>query len=324
MTSRASCIRSRAWTSSAASRRAGRPPRRRRPSGRRRSGRSGRRLRTVAARADVETPVARPDGTFGSVTLPRIVGYTPARVRLPERAACASWSPSCTEPSDTSASPVGGHRERHHPDPVELVLPFAGFLIGQGTAIEPITGQPWNFWLVVLAGTIGATVGALIAYAIGYCGGRPILERWGRYLGVSGRRSRPARRLLRHTASGQLLRPDDPGHPFARVVRRRRRPHASCGSPCSRSSGRCRSRRAASFAGVQLGANWETIGGVLKRFEYAILLCCRDRPVLGLVPDHQARQAAGSPTAELAPPGARSSEAAGRQLAATAAGRTRS
>jgi membrane protein DedA with SNARE-associated domain len=25
------------------------------------------------------------------------------------------------------------------------------------------------------------------------------------------------------------------------------------------------------FAGVQLGANWESIGGVIKRFEYAIL-----------------------------------------------------
>jgi membrane protein DedA with SNARE-associated domain len=25
------------------------------------------------------------------------------------------------------------------------------------------------------------------------------------------------------------------------------------------------------FAGVQLGANWETIGGLLKQFEYAIL-----------------------------------------------------
>ena len=25
------------------------------------------------------------------------------------------------------------------------------------------------------------------------------------------------------------------------------------------------------FAGVQLGANWEEVGGILKRFEYAIL-----------------------------------------------------
>lgn len=65
------------------------------------------------------------------------------------------------------------------PIPSELVLPFAGFLVGEGTAVEPITGGPWNYWLTVLAGTIGATVGALVAYAIGAWGGRPILERWG-------------------------------------------------------------------------------------------------------------------------------------------------
>src|SRR5918995_5729343 len=71
------------------------------------------------------------------------------------------------------------------PIPSELVLPFAGFLVGTGTAIEPLTGSPWSYWLVVLAGTLGATLGALIAYAIGAWGGRPIIERWGRYLGIS-------------------------------------------------------------------------------------------------------------------------------------------
>ena len=71
------------------------------------------------------------------------------------------------------------------PIPSELVLPFAGFLVGEGTAIEPLTGQPWSYWLTVLAGTLGATVGALIAYAIGAWGGRPVLERWGRYLGIT-------------------------------------------------------------------------------------------------------------------------------------------
>ena len=71
------------------------------------------------------------------------------------------------------------------PIPSELVLPFAGFLVGTGGAMEPLTGQPWSYWLVVLAGTLGATAGALIAYGIGLWGGRPIVERWGRYLGIS-------------------------------------------------------------------------------------------------------------------------------------------
>ena len=54
------------------------------------------------------------------------------------------------------------------PIPSELVLPFAGFLVGEGTSIEPLTGSPWSYWLTVLAGTVGATVGALVAYAIGW------------------------------------------------------------------------------------------------------------------------------------------------------------
>jgi membrane protein DedA with SNARE-associated domain len=68
------------------------------------------------------------------------------------------------------------------PLPSELILPFAGFLVSDPTAIEPLTGQPWNFWLVVLFATIGNTLGSLIAYSIGAWGGRPFLERYGKYL----------------------------------------------------------------------------------------------------------------------------------------------
>ena len=68
------------------------------------------------------------------------------------------------------------------PLPSELILPFAGFLVSDPTAIEPITGKPWNYWLVVIAATIGNTLGSLIAYAIGAYGGRPVLERYGKYI----------------------------------------------------------------------------------------------------------------------------------------------
>lgn len=68
------------------------------------------------------------------------------------------------------------------PIPSEIVLPFAGFLVGAGTTLEPITGAPWSLPLTVLAGTAGSLVGAWIAYAIGYFGGRPLILRWGRYL----------------------------------------------------------------------------------------------------------------------------------------------
>ena len=68
------------------------------------------------------------------------------------------------------------------PLPSELILPYAGFLVSDPTQLEPLTGQPWNFWLVVIFATIGNTLGSLIAYAIGAWGGRPFLERYGRYL----------------------------------------------------------------------------------------------------------------------------------------------
>jgi membrane protein DedA with SNARE-associated domain len=68
------------------------------------------------------------------------------------------------------------------PLPSELILPYAGFLVSDPTQLEPLTGQPWNFWLVVVFATIGNTLGSLIAYAIGAWGGRPFLERYGRYL----------------------------------------------------------------------------------------------------------------------------------------------
>jgi membrane protein DedA with SNARE-associated domain len=68
------------------------------------------------------------------------------------------------------------------PLPSELILPFAGFLVSDPSQIEPLTGQPWSFWIVVIMGTIGNTLGSLIAYAIGAYGGRPFLERYGKYL----------------------------------------------------------------------------------------------------------------------------------------------
>jgi len=68
------------------------------------------------------------------------------------------------------------------PIPSEIVLPFAGFLAADPGSIEPLTGARWNIPLLVLFATIGSLIGALVAYAIGYYGGRPVLIRWGRLL----------------------------------------------------------------------------------------------------------------------------------------------
>jgi membrane protein DedA with SNARE-associated domain len=68
------------------------------------------------------------------------------------------------------------------PLPSELILPYAGFLVSDPSQLEPLTHASWEFWLVVIAATIGNTVGSLVGYAIGAYGGRPFLERYGRYL----------------------------------------------------------------------------------------------------------------------------------------------
>ncbi|MBA2315759.1 MAG: DedA family protein [Chloroflexi bacterium] len=158
------------------------------------------------------------------------------------------------------------------PIPSELVLPFAGFLVGDGRSLEPLTGQPWNLVLVTLAGTVGATVGALVAYGIGAWGGRPIIERWGRYLGIG------AADLDR--AEGFFERHGAPAAFFGRMIPVIR-------SLVSFAAGVARMPLGPFtlftflgslpwtfvlvFAGVQLGANWEAVGGVLKRFEYAVI-----------------------------------------------------
>ncbi|TME13523.1 MAG: DedA family protein [Chloroflexi bacterium] len=68
------------------------------------------------------------------------------------------------------------------PLPSELVLPYAGFLVSDPLQVEPLTHGRWEFWIVVAVATLGNTLGSIVGYYIGARGGRPFLERWGRYL----------------------------------------------------------------------------------------------------------------------------------------------
>src|SRR4029078_8820879 len=62
------------------------------------------------------------------------------------------------------------------PLPCEIIMPFSGYLVS--------TGQ-MNLWLVGLAGAVGCVLGSLVAYWVGSKGGRPLIEKYGRYLLVS-------------------------------------------------------------------------------------------------------------------------------------------
>ena len=70
------------------------------------------------------------------------------------------------------------------PLPSELILPFAGWSVSRGL-IEPLTSSPWSYWPAVLAGVLGNTLGSLASYALGAYGGRPLVERYGRYVLIS-------------------------------------------------------------------------------------------------------------------------------------------
>jgi len=62
------------------------------------------------------------------------------------------------------------------PLPSEVIMPFSGYLV--------YTGQ-FNLWIVTVAGAFGCVLGSLVAYWVGMRGGRPLIEKYGRYILIS-------------------------------------------------------------------------------------------------------------------------------------------
>jgi membrane protein DedA with SNARE-associated domain len=73
------------------------------------------------------------------------------------------------------------------PIPSEIILPLAGFLVGQGK---------FSFWPAVLAGAIGGTLGSIVSYWIGAVGGRPLLLKYGKYILISEHDAKRADRFF--------------------------------------------------------------------------------------------------------------------------------
>jgi membrane protein DedA with SNARE-associated domain len=59
------------------------------------------------------------------------------------------------------------------PLPSEIIMAFAGYVVWEGQLT--LLG-------ITLAGTLGCLTGSLVAYGIGAYGGRPLLERYGKYV----------------------------------------------------------------------------------------------------------------------------------------------
>ncbi len=62
------------------------------------------------------------------------------------------------------------------PLPSEIIMPFSGYLVYLGR---------FNLFLVAAAGAVGCNLGSAVAYWIGAKGGRPLVERYGKWVLMS-------------------------------------------------------------------------------------------------------------------------------------------
>ena len=62
------------------------------------------------------------------------------------------------------------------PLPSEIIMPFSGYIVFLGK---------FDIWIVTFVGSLGNLVGSLIAYAAGFYGGRPFIEKYGKYVLMS-------------------------------------------------------------------------------------------------------------------------------------------
>ena len=79
------------------------------------------------------------------------------------------------------------------PLPSEIIMPLAGSMLalsGQAGAkhllgVDPSSPLWLNLILLALAGSVGSLLGSLVAYGIGYAGGRPLMLKYGKYVLIS-------------------------------------------------------------------------------------------------------------------------------------------
>jgi membrane protein DedA with SNARE-associated domain len=154
------------------------------------------------------------------------------------------------------------------PIPSELVMPFAGFVVGQGKA---------DFLSVWAAGTLGSVIGAVVLYYVGRWANEPIVRRFVR---VSGRwfllseadLDRALRAFARHGEAivffGRLI-------PIVRSLISL--PAGMQRMPMGRflfftTLGASIWTAVLTAVGVALGANWEQVLDIARRYEQVTAL----------------------------------------------------
>src|ERR1039458_4180641 len=62
------------------------------------------------------------------------------------------------------------------PPPPAIIMPFSGYLVATGRL---------GLNMVAIAGAVGCLLGSYVAYFVGSWGGRPFIERYGRYVFIA-------------------------------------------------------------------------------------------------------------------------------------------
>ena len=150
------------------------------------------------------------------------------------------------------------------PIPSEVVLPLAGFLVGQGEL---------NLWGALVAATTGSLLGAVILYSLGRWGGRRLVLRYGTWLRVDKESLDRAEGWFRHYGDALVL--------FARVVPVARSivsiPAGTAKMPLVRFAvltavGSAIWNALLIGAGVFLGANWEIVQNWIGSYSNVVLI----------------------------------------------------
>lgn len=90
------------------------------------------------------------------------------------------------------------------PIPSTLVIMSNSFLMFKGTVISADSIFKL-FTSIVIPASAGVTIGSLLVYSIGYFLGKPFLERWGKFLGVSWEDIEKAQDKFKSSSSDDLL-----------------------------------------------------------------------------------------------------------------------
>lgn len=150
------------------------------------------------------------------------------------------------------------------PIPSEVIMPFSGYLVALGE---------FSLLLVIFWGTIGNLLGSIIAYWIGVYGGRPFIERYGKYVLLRQGELDRAQRFFEKYGGLSIF--------FARILPIIRTfislPAGIAKMPFWKFCfytfiGSFFWSALLSYIGVFLGENWEVIGVYFKKFDWLILI----------------------------------------------------